>query len=173
MQTPSPVSQRSGNPDRGNGPAREGAAAEPPGEPSPALPPAPQTGRDNPRAGDTAGTPLSVGTPCRGRQRGGGIPRGAHGAAPAARNGGSAALSAPRAPGELWAASREPKAEAGAAAGPTDSAQAAPSALPMGESSAKHTPGKGIKEARSYRIFIKSGVVYRAVWGGGRHPRHC
>lgn len=30
MQTPSPVSQRSGNPDRGNGPAREGAAAEPP-----------------------------------------------------------------------------------------------------------------------------------------------
>lgn len=63
------------------------------------------------------------------------------------------------------------KREPGAAAGPTDSAQAASSALLMGESSAKPTPRKGIKEARSYRIFIKSGVVYRAVWGGG-HPRH-
>lgn len=58
------------------------------------------------------------------------------------------------------------KREPGAAAGPTDSAQAASSALLMGESSAKPTPGKGIKEVRSYLIFIKSGVVYRAVWGG-------
>lgn len=64
---------------------------------------------------------------------------------------------------EVWAASRERKREPGAAAGPTDIAQAASSALLMGESSAKPTPRKGIKQVRSYRIFIKSGVVYRAV----------
>lgn len=64
------------------------------------------------------------------------------------------------------------KREPGAAAGTTDSAQAASSALLMGESSAKPTPKKGIKAVRSYRIFYKKRRCLQSRLGRGRHPRH-
>lgn len=93
-------------------------------EPSLALSPPRQTGRDNPRAGDSGRDPslgedtvpgeATAGRGPGGRQRGVRIPMGAHGAGPAARSGGSAAFSAPRAPGEGLGC--QPGAESGSQA---------------------------------------------------------
>lgn len=168
MQTPLSINHRPGNPVRGkakglrlNSPAwlcrrrrdRRGGTTHGPGP--------------------AGGTPLSVRTPCRGRPRHDELPENESGAC--ASRGCLRSRSRCQVRGKrrflrtsgagkrsgLPAGSR--KREPGAAAGPTDSAQAASSALLMGESSAKPTPRKGIKRVRSYRIFIKSGVVYRAV----------
>lgn len=182
MQTPSPLSHLSGNPDRGKRSRKWRGCGSSPGrrEPSPALPPPRQTGRDNPRAGDSGRDPLSLRTLCRG----------GHGRTRSRRTGAGRAhperrlrsrslcqvRGKRRSLGTSGAGKRSGlpagsrKREPGAAAGPTDSAQAASSALLMGESSAKPTPREGIKEVRSYRIFIKSGVVDRAVWGRAASP---
>lgn len=118
MQTPLSINHRPGNPVRGkakglrlNSPAwlcrrrrdRRGGTTHGPGP--------------------AGGTPLSVRTPCRGRPRhdelpenesGRAHPEAAYGAGPAARSGGSAAFSAPRAPGRGLGC--QPGAESGSQA---------------------------------------------------------